>query len=116
MVIYEWIVAYQYFEEKDFTFMFANNTDPMIAEMRCDYWGNLTIQSGLSGQFYYVFHCYKTERLLGYLTLLCMFIPGLLLSLFLSFGLKTRVWMVIIFTPIFTVLFPFLTIFIKVHL
>ena len=94
--------------------MFANDTDPMIAEMRCQ-WDNFTIHSGLADQYYFAFHCYRTEKLLGYLTLMCMFIPGLLLSLFLSFGLTTRLWMVIIFTPICTVLFPFLTISIKVH-
>ena len=95
--------------------MFVNDTDPMIVEMNCTEWKNFIIHSGLSGQDYLVFNCYRTERLLGYLTLLCMFIPGLLLSLFLSFGFKTRVWMIIIFTPICMVLFPFLLIFIKVH-
>ena len=106
-------LAYQYIHGTNYIYYFYNISDPMIFEMNCVYLRNST----LSTKFYY--SCFAYEETFGIITLLFIFIPGFLFSLFLAYGLRSRPtiaysWIIIILMPVFVTIFPLLHISLKV--
>ena len=95
----------------------ASENDPIIVELNCTSL-NYTLVV-VSGSELYLYDCFATDLLAGYLTLLCIFIPGLLMSCFLMVGFwknSSRCYALIMFilTPVQMASFPFLLVFLKV--
>ena len=97
----------------------ADENDPIIDNLNCTSC-NSTLTT-YSGDVRYMYYCFSTDVLAGYLTMLCMFIPGLLMSCFISIGFwknssRGYALLTIILTPVQMAIFPFLLLFVKVKI
>ena len=98
-----------------YVYYFINQSHPSIGELNCT-----AIDTAVAGNVtFYIYNCFKTERLLGVLTLIPIFLPGLLLTFFIARGLRKSQHMIysIIFlalTPMICASFPLLVFVTKV--
>ena len=112
------LLAHTYLHGTEYKYMFLNNTDPEIERLKCKPLGNHT---GLNGHDIYTYWCFSQDRILGYITLILMVLPGSLFSFFIFYDLSKRtvkphVWMcVIAFSPIIWTMFPLLVFLNKVQ-
>ena len=107
-------VAHLYIAGNNYDYYFSNQTDPTISELNCTYKGQV------DGHLYR-YNCFQQDMLLGFLTLLVMLLPGVLLSFLLFHGLKDiqnktiLKWScIIIMSPILSIFFPLLLFLTKV--
>ena len=108
-------LSYTYFFGSIYEFYFTNKSHPMIGNLNClakdiSVVGNTT---------FYIYDCFKTERLLGVLTIIPVFLPGALLSCLLARGLrnsKHTIYSIICLalTPLICAIFPLLVLVTKV--
>ena len=108
-------LSYAYFFGTMYEFYFTNQSHPTIGELNCtakdiEVVGNTT---------FYIYDCFKTERLLGVLTIIPVFLPGTLLSCLLARGLRKSQRMIysiicLALTPLICAIFPLLIVVTKV--
>ena len=109
------LLAHEYYVGTFFEFYFTNQSHPTISELNCTakdiaVVGNVT---------FYTYNCFKTEKLLGVLTLIPIFLPGTLLSFFLARGLRENQMKIysnicLALTPLICAIFPILVFITKV--
>ena len=109
------LMWYEYNFGTIYVYYFINQSHPAIDELNCT-----AIDTEVAGNVtFYIYNCFKTERLLGVLTLIPIFLPGLLLTFLIASGLRKSQHMIysIIFlalTPIICASFPLLVLVTKV--
>ena len=108
-------LSYAYFFGTIYQFYFTNQSHPMIGELNC----SAKDIAVVGNNTYYVYDCFKTERLLGVLTIIPVFLPGTLLSCLLARGLsksQRTIYSVICLalTPLICAVFPLLVVITKV--
>ena len=82
------LLAHEYYVGTFFEFYFTNQSHPTISELNCTA-KDIAVNSNDYGNVtFYTYNCFKTEKLLGVLTLIPIFLPGTLLSFFLVRGLR----------------------------
>ena len=106
-------VAYQFFNGDTYEYYLLNDTDPKIERLNCTFLGyHDTINGGL-----YLYSCFSQDKILGFITLAIMLLPGILLSCLIAYGLCKNpgwMWIVIVISPIVSTTFPLLLFLIKV--
>ena len=105
-------LACQFINGINYTYMFANESDPAIIGMNCT---KLYVINDSDVIHPYRYTCFVHETTYGFWTLALTFVPGLLLSLLISYGLwkntsKFNSLLVIVLTPCFVATFPILVI------
>ena len=109
------LMWYEYNFGTIYVYYFINQSHPIIDELNCT-----AIDTAVAGNVtFYIYNCFKTERLLGVLTLIPIFLPGLLLTFLIARGLRKRQHIIysIIFlalTPMICASFPLLVLATKV--
>ena len=110
-IISDGLLAHAYLHGTEYRYMFLNNTGPEIERLNCKPLGNHT---SLNGHDIYTYWCFSEDRILGYITLVLMVLPGSLFSAFIFYDLskktiKPLVWIcVIAISPILWTMFPLL--------
>ena len=84
--------------------------------MNCTH--SLDTSSG-SSEFGYQYNCFKQDPYFGYATIGIMFLPGFLFASLLAQGFKqkgetTKLYLIVLFSPICSAMFPFILIVVKV--
>ena len=108
-------LSYTYFFGSIYEFYFTNQSHPMIGNLNC----SAKDISVVGNTTFYIYDCFKTERLLGVLTIIPVFLPGALLSCLLARGLrnsKHTIYSIICLalTPLICAIFPLLVLVTKV--
>ena len=107
-------VTYKFFNGANYEYYFLNDTDPTINRLNCTFLKyHKTLNSGV-----YAFSCFSQEKILGFISMIIMILPGIFLSCLIAYGLrKTPVWMwiSIMISQIVSVTFPVLLFLIKVN-
>ena len=110
-IISDGLLAHTYFHGTEYKYMFLNNTDPAIESLKCKPLGNNT---SMNGHDIYTYWCFSQDRILGYITLILMALPGSLFCSLVFYDLskktiKPLVWIcVIAISPILWTMFPLL--------
>ena len=95
-------------------YYFLNDTDPNIDRLNCTFVGyHDTFNAGI-----YSFECFSQEKILGIIILALMFLPGVLLSILMAYGLRKYplgMWICIIISPLICATFPVLLFLVNVN-
>ena len=70
------LIARMFIDGTNIIYELANENDPIIDNLNCTSCNSTTTTASGVLHFYY---CFSTDVMAGYLTLLCIFIPGLLM-------------------------------------
>ena len=108
-------LSYAYFFGSIYEFYFTNQSHPTIGELNCSAKDIVVIRNNT----FYIYDCFKTETLLGVLTMIPVFLPGMLLSCLLARGLRESQRMIysiicLALTPLICAIFPLLVVVTKV--
>lgn len=108
-------LSYTYFIGTMYEFYFTNQSHPTIGELNCTakdiaVVGNTTL---------YIYDCFKTDKILGLLTIIPIFLPGMLLTFLLARGLRKsqrKIYSILCLamTPLICASFPLLVLVTKV--
>ena len=77
LLIMNGLIARMFIDGTATVYYMANNNDPTIDQLNC-----LSCNSSRpasNGTLVPIYTCFSTDKLAGYLTMLCIFIPGLLM-------------------------------------
>ena len=75
------LLARMFIDGTNTVYLIASENDPIIDELNCTSCNSST--PVVSGAVFYIYDCFSTDVLAGSLTLLCIFIPGLLMVHFI---------------------------------
>ena len=108
-------LSYAYFFGTIYQFYFTNQSHPTIGELNC----SAKDIAVVGNNTFYVYDCFKTERILGVLTIIPIFLPGTLLSFLIARGLRKSQHMIysiicLVLTPLICAIFPLLVLVTKV--
>ena len=108
-------LSYTYFFGTMYEFYFTNQSHPTIGELNC----SAKDIAVVGNNTFYIYDCFKTERILGFLTIIPVFLPGTLLSCLLARGLRKSQHMIysiicLALTPLICAMFPLLVVVTKV--
>ena len=108
-------LSYAYFFGTIYEFYFTNQSHPTINKLNC----TAKDVAVVGNNTFYIYDCFKTERLLGVLTIIPIFLPGTLLSCLLAHGLRKNQRMIhsifcLALTPMICAIFPLIVLMTKV--
>ena len=108
-------LSYTYFFGTIYEFYFTNQSHPTISELNC----TAKDIAVVGNNTFYIYNCFKTERLLGVLTIIPIFLPGTLLSCLLARGLRKSQHIIysvicLALTPLICAIFPLIVFVTKV--
>ena len=109
------LMSHEYYFGTIYVYYFINQSHSSILELNCT-----AIDTVVTGNVtFYIYNCFKTERLLGVLTLIPIFLPGLLLTFLIARGLRKSQRMIysiicLALTPLICAIFPLLVLVTKV--
>ena len=112
---FDGLLSDEYYFGTIYQFYFTNQSHPTISELNCT-----TKDIAVVGNnTFYIYDCFKTEKLLAVLTIIPVFLPGMLLSFLLANGLRKSQHIVssiicLAMTPLICACFPLLVLVTKV--
>ena len=109
------LMWHEYYFGTIYVYYFINQSHPSIGELNCTAI-DTTVVSNVT---FYTYNCFKTEKLLGVLTLIPIFLPGMLLSSLVACALRksqSKIYSIICLamTPLICASFPLLVLVTKV--
>ena len=109
------LLAHEYYFGTYYVYYFLNQSSPTISELNCTA-KDIVVQGNIT---FYTFDCFKSDRILAFLTIIPMFLPGTLLSFLLARGLRESQRMIysiicLALTPLICASFPLLVLVTKV--
>ena len=109
------LLSHEYFFGTYYVYYFLNQSHTTISELNCTA-KDVVVQGNNT---FYTFNCFKADRLLGVVTLIPIFLPGMLLSFLLARGLRKNQHVIhsivcLALTPVICASFPLLVLVTKV--